>query len=308
MQLETSLLNSKSNINQLFEKNDLETIETLFLIGQYQTALDSTVKELEVFISFENYYLDSRFTSLMIIGIQSLSHTEGGKNINTFLKKYYGSWENASYDVLLLSINIHISKQNYAEAEEVALIATEMFEKQKFHKPISQDQYNKLVDLLILYIYIPTKKLAAALSLLKTHAPKFIQNSQKYQEAIESEISKNADKVKTQEEKRLSHSPDKTSLLGSWKSPSQDTISKIDKSSKSPSIMDHLLKMYNYLMVQAKSNGFISIAALFFMFIVIFLKRNVIFSLFSNILPSSSVKPIEASNNLRSQRINRLTQ
>jgi hypothetical protein len=245
----------------------------------------------------------------MIIGIQSLAQTEGGK-INSFMKKYYGSWENASYDVLFLCINIHLSKHNYSEAEEVTLMAMEMFEKQKYHKPIHQTQYNKLVDLLILHIYIPTKKLAAALSLLKTHSPKFIENTQKYQEAIESEISKNADKVKTHEQNRLSHSPDKTSMLGSWKSPQsqESSSSKIDKKSKPPSFLDQLMKWYHYLMVQAKTKGFINVAALFFMFIVIFLKRNAVFSFISNILPSASVTPIEASNNLRSQRINRLTQ
>jgi hypothetical protein len=300
MQLETSLVSNECKMNQLFEKNDLETIEMLFLIGQYQTALENAVKELDIFTTCENYYLDFRFNSLLIVGVQSLSKTEG--KINPFIKKYYDSWENASFDVLHLSLNIHISKQNYIEAEEVALIAMDLFEKQKYHKPVNQAQYNKIVDLLILHVYIPNKNLDVALSLLKSHS-KFVENSQKYHDAIESEISKNADKVKTHEQNRLSHSPDKNS----WRSTSQESLSHIDKKSRPPTLMEQLMKWYHYIMTQAKSKGYINMAALLFMFVVIFLKRNVVFSLFSSILPQS-LTPTEASNNLRSQRINRLTQ
>lgn len=100
MQLETSQFNKESKMNQLFEKNDLEMIETIFLIGQYQTALDASVKELDVFTTCENYYLDPRFASLMVISLQSLAQIDG--KINSFISKYYGSWENVSFDVLHL--------------------------------------------------------------------------------------------------------------------------------------------------------------------------------------------------------------
>lgn len=100
MQLETNPVNNESEMNQLFQKNDLESIETNFLIGQFKIALESAVKEIEIFTTYENYYLDPRFAALMIICLQSLAQTEG--KINSFITKYYGSWENVSYDVLHL--------------------------------------------------------------------------------------------------------------------------------------------------------------------------------------------------------------
>jgi hypothetical protein len=84
-------------------KNDIEMIETLFLIGQYQTAYDLSVKELDSFVSASasnNYYIEPIFTSLVVVSLQSLSRLDG--KIIAFLKKYYNSLDNVSYEVLFL--------------------------------------------------------------------------------------------------------------------------------------------------------------------------------------------------------------
>jgi hypothetical protein len=91
---------------KVFQKNDLEMIETLFLIGQYQTAFDLSVKELDIFLTIENYFLDPRFVSLVIVSLQSLSHIDG--EIDSFLKKYYSTLDRVSYEVLFLRFAIGI--------------------------------------------------------------------------------------------------------------------------------------------------------------------------------------------------------
>jgi len=144
-------------------KNDIEMIETLFLIGQYQTAYDLSVKELDSFISNAtggSYYSEPMFTSLVVVSLQSLSRLDG--KIIPFLKTYYNSLSNVSYEVLFLSVNILISKQRHGEAEELVCIALDIFEKESCR--FTQLQYNKLVELLIMHIYIPTNKLDSALN------------------------------------------------------------------------------------------------------------------------------------------------
>jgi len=65
-----------------------------------------------------------------------------------------------------------------------------MFEDNKFRIQTIQSQYKKIVDLLILHIYLPLNKLDAALSLLKKSS--LIENKLMYENAIRIKMEKNA--------------------------------------------------------------------------------------------------------------------
>jgi len=279
-------------------KNDIEMIETLFLIGQYQTAFDLSVKELDALVSVngENFYLEPTFTSLVVVSLQSLSHLDG--KILAFLKKYYNSLNNISYEVLYLSVNILVSKQRHTEAEELVFLALDLFEKESSR--FSQVHYNKLVEILILHIYIPTNKLDSALKIIKSKSS-FIQNSSFYREAVESQIEKNAEKVKSQEQHRRSPVKSPNS------SPSVESISACPTSIQEPSdrksswtnLFQHL---FQKIVILFKTYGIVNFGFVASILFFLFYKRNYLINLFYSIFP----KPIEAKPIMaRTLRVNK---
>jgi len=166
---------------------DLENTEALFLVGRHEEVLLLCQDRLNVIKPFVNYSDDKSkmvlLESIPIITllIQSLFELKRTREVMDCVINFYGSSECIPFDITLLCLNMKVTLQEYKESEKMIKSICNRYIPKNNHTntnqlnvssstisalPTTQEQYEILIELLVLNIYIPCKKYDKSLKFL----------------------------------------------------------------------------------------------------------------------------------------------
>jgi len=166
---------------------DLENTEALFLVGRHEEVLLLCQDRLNVIKPFVNYSDDKSkmvlLESIPIITllIQSLFELKRTREVMDCVINFYGSSEYIPFDITLLCLNMKVTLQEYKVAENIIKsICTRYINNHTNNTnqltfvssstisalPATREQYENLIELLVLNIYIPRKKFDKSLRFL----------------------------------------------------------------------------------------------------------------------------------------------
>jgi len=166
---------------------DLENIEAIFLVGRHEEVLlhcQNRLNDIKPYVNplgKESNIVLHESIPIMTLLIQSLFELKRTREVMDCVINFYGSSECIPFDITLLCLNMKVTLQEYKESEKMIKSICNRYIPKNNHTntnqlnvssstisalPTTQEQYEILIELLVLNIYIPCKKYDKSLKFL----------------------------------------------------------------------------------------------------------------------------------------------